>query len=328
MSGNLFDTERMNNQQFIELKEYINKRVSETPLYPIQFYKKDSHGDLDLFLSDTKLNRMDILQIASNVYAREMGNMNSLTPLSDFAKYNTTCKPKERFIVQTESQSQLRVKQGENWRHIDATFVPLECVEFATLYYSYGDLSQLLQMWLRCMNLELKHTGLYYELQTDGKKHLVRLTTNWYSVLDILHLSHDPYKVYTLENAEAAFEWMSQSFMFTPKMINIKENDHRRSRPLFQAYLNYEFSDYVKSRMATVDCMYTVLTYLPEAFTLIMNAKLHALANSDVSTKAYVISVLQNVNHFKKSNFDSSTDLNNLDEESYVKFRKKFHTDF
>ena len=328
MSGNIFDTERMNTEELTALKQALWYILTDKPRFPIHFYKKDSHGDLDVFLSDTKLNRMEVLEMASNAYALHNDNMNSLTPLTDFSKYNSSCEPKERYIVQSENQYQLRVKQGDKWRHIDVTFVPSECVEFAFLYYSYGDLSQLLQMWLRSMNLELKHTGLYYELQTEGKKHLVRLTTNWYSVLDILHLPHAPYKVYHLENEEAAFEWLSESFMFTPKMINIKENDHRRSRPLFQAYLNYEFSNIVNNRMATADCMHTVLTHLPEAFTLIMNAKMNALSDASVSTKAYAISALKSINHFKQSNFDNTTNLNIIDEEGYVKIRKTFQMDF
>lgn len=329
MSGNAFkQTERMNTATLESLKRllmklsYNNDFSLTKPHYPEYFQSKEDHGDLDVFLPDTVQNRCAVNELAMVAYRNENTNL-KWVDMDVFAKYNSTVSPDERYIIQTEGSSQLRLKSEEGkWCQVDVQFVPQNCLAFSAHYYSYGDLSQLLQIWLRKFKMVLKNTGLYFKTVTEGVENLVLITTDWFAVLDILDLNHGPYKGYAFNDYRDAFIWMARSHLFKPEMVALLDKDKRAERPMFKALKEHKFDDLVYTRFTTIDITYRVLERLPEAFVAIMMAKVIDLSSSSVDQQYYALSNILNTGSIKRSNFTGNTNLSIFDSMGYTKLVK------
>lgn len=329
MSGNAFkQTERMSTETFENLKHLLttlstgNDFNISNPHFPEHFQSKEDHGDLDVFLADTVQNRCAVNELAMIAYRNEQPSQ-PWVDMGVFAKHNSTVEPSERFLIQTEGSSQLRLKSTEGkWCHVDVQFVPSNCLSFSAHYYSYGDLSQLLQIWLRNFKIVLKNTGLYYKTVTAGVEHLVLITTDWFAVLDILELNHSPYRGYAFDDFRDAFIWMERSHLFKPDMLDLREGDKRASRPMFAALKEHNFNEYTYKRFTTIDISYKVLERLPEAFQAIMMAKVNDLSHCSVDQQFYALNNIINIAATKRSNFDGNTNLSVFDDGGYTKLVK------
>lgn len=330
MSGNAFkQTERMSTTTLESLKGMLTtlSKGNEFGLgvakFPEYFTSKTDHGDLDVFLVDSVQNRCAVNEIAMVAFRNEKIADYPWVDMGVFAKYNSTVDPSERFLIQTEGNTQIRLKSSEGkWCHVDIQFVPSNCLEFSAHYYSYGDLSQMLQIWLRKFKMVLKHTGLYFKTETNGIENLVLISTDWFAVLDILGLSHDPYKGYAFNSFGDAFIWMERSQLFKPEMVALLDKDKRAERPMFKALAEHKFSELTLNRFTTVDITWKVLERLPEAFLPIAMAKIHDLSHGSTPNQYYALTNLLSAGTRKVSNYTSNTNLSIFDSQGYTKLVK------
>lgn len=109
---------------------------------------------------------------------------------------------------------------------IDLISIPKDRMEFATFYFSFNDLGNLLGRTSKQLGFKLKHDGLYYVLRDDN--HIIKeflLTEDYKSFLKILEVDVELYEK-GFDTYVDVFKFVSSSKYFNPEIFKFENLNH------------------------------------------------------------------------------------------------------
>ena len=231
MGGNALKTtvsKRMDVQRYEQIKKEIINILKEhylSGVVPLEKPGKLDYGDLDIIcLIDESKGVFDAVKTIHSKESRKNGH-----------------------VVSFEYKG----------HQIDEIHVnTMDELEFAELFYSYGDTGMILGMMCKTVGLILKDRELKISLPKPLDTQKLKLTKNIHEVLSFLGLSYNDWEK-GFKTLDEIFCWITSSRYFRPdafKRESLASKGRKRDgdRPMFQQFVDFcerhRFSDDVLNR--------------------------------------------------------------------------------
>lgn len=228
MGGNAFpEAQRLTKTEYESACRYVEAAAvmhDIKAVVPLSYRAKDSFGDVDVLVSRASSGRLQVL-------------------LDDLRPLNTTKNPSGDNLL-------LESHTGKLYQ-LDLILTEDETFGFATWYFAYNDLGNLIGRIAHRQGLKFGHDGLWY-IYRDGTQVLdeIQLTDSFTRALDYLGFNADVYFGNGFETLESMFEWVVDSKFFEASAFPLEHRNHkarvrdakRKNYNLFLQYLkDYNF---------------------------------------------------------------------------------------
>lgn len=225
MGGNAlkdFGVERLNKEDFSSLQEYIKRDLDHVgfhldDIHFIKSYKdKEDFGDMDIII-----NR---------------GYGAGTETLVEYLEGKT-------YVKNSHCYSVLYKWKGKKFQ---VDFITEECenFKFASHYFDYNDLGNLIGRIAHKAGFKFGHDGLWYVVRDgDYKVGDICLTKDFKEAIEFLGLSWVNYE-YGFTSLESIFKFVSSSPFFDPSSYSLENRSHNarirdKKRPTYRAFLKW-----------------------------------------------------------------------------------------
>lgn len=263
MGGNLFTTNRINNETFGTVSKSIvsklNEQFNNTRCDVVPSYRnKESFGDIDILLEETsEVNRLDLLNLIKDLFATKKIVKNSNVYSFPF-KFNE-----------------------ENNVQIDIIVQPSDIYLPALVYYSYNDLSNILGRVYHKLGFKFGHRGLSLVLRDKTHQFAeIIVSTDMEQILKFGNFDSDQYKK-GFNDLEDIFVFATNTKFFNKQIFSYENRNHiartrDKKRGTYSGFLkwletqnnlpSYEYEDVTKigGRVIKEEFLLRAYKYFPD----------------------------------------------------------------
>lgn len=216
MGGNIFESNRLDKQAYLDLKVGLFRQLVGLGLKGFDviksYYSKEDFGDMDILVLDTPANREML----------------------------------EGFVVNCQDSS----KNSNVWSvlynnfQVDFILTDESHYDFSLNYFSWNDLGNLVGRVARKIGLKFGHNGLFYVLR-DGTNKVadVLVTNDFEEALEILDYSYERFDS-GFKTPEDIYEFVATSGFFDPESFSLETRSHNarvrdRKRKMYRGFLEW-----------------------------------------------------------------------------------------